>query len=169
MSGVELRAGFSSDLIRLHLARLAIANAEGYVRAREDIGEFMVGEVQENISGQTLFDGSAMPQSKAAIAKAGKTLQDKGHLRDSYTFNLTQGGVEIGSNLIYAAIHHFGGQTAPHVIRAKNKKALAFGGVIVKSVNHPGSKFPPRPVLGVGPAQERRIGNILIAEIEALQ
>lgn len=148
MSGVELRAGFSSELIRLHLARLAIANSQGYITAREDIGEYFKGEVQDNIDGQKLFDGSAMPQSKAAIARRGKTLSHKRHLYDSYTFQLVAGGVAIGSALDYAAIHHFGGETG-----------------------RTGHRFEmeARPVLGVAEAQERRIGDILIAEIEAMQ
>lgn len=147
MSGVELRAGFNSDPIRLHLARLAIADAEGYIRAREDIGEYMVGEVQDNLDGQKLYDGSAMPQSKAAIARVGKTLIDKHHLYDSYVFQLVPGGTAIGSDLVYAAINHFGGKTG------RGKK----------------TKIDARPVMGVGPTQERAIGDILIAEIEALQ
>jgi phage gpG-like protein len=147
MSGVQLRAGFSSELIRLHLARLAIANAKGYIDAREDIGEYMVGEVQDNIDGQKLYDGSAMPQSKAAIARRGKTLSHKRHLYDSYVFQLSSGGVEIGSNMIHAAIHHFGGATG------RGKKTI----------------IKDRPVLGVGPTQERRIGDILFAEIEGMQ
>lgn len=148
MSGVELRAGFSNDLIRLHLARLAIADAKGYVTAREDIGEYMVGEVQDNIDGQKLFDGSPMPQSKAAIKRRGRTLQDGGDLWKSYVHQLAPGAVVIGSNKKYAAIHHFGGETG-----------------------RPGHRFTmtARPVLGVGPEQERHIGDLLIAEIEAMQ
>jgi hypothetical protein len=46
VSGVQLRAGFHSEAISLHLARLAIADAAGYITAREDIGEYMVGEVR---------------------------------------------------------------------------------------------------------------------------
>lgn len=148
MSGVELRAGFSSEAIRLHLARLAIANAEGYTTAREDIGEYLKGEVQDNIDGQKLFDGSAMPQSKAAIARRGKTLSNKRHLYDSYVHQLVPGGVVVGSDLKYAAIHHFGGETG----RLGHRFTMM-----------------ARPVLGVGDAQERRIGDILIAEIEAMQ
>lgn len=146
MSGVELRAGFSSETIRLHLARLAIADAKGYTTAREDIGEYMVGEVQDNLDGQKLFDGSAMAQSKAAIARRGKTLIDKHHLYDSYVFQLTPGGVQIGSEKVYAAIHHFGGATG------RGKK----------------TNIKANPVLGVGPDQELRIGDILLAEIEAM-
>jgi len=59
----------------------------------------------------------------------------------------------------YAAIQEYGGVTSPHVIEAINGKALAFlspsalglssgGGsnalVMVKKVNHPGSRIPER-------------------------
>lgn len=50
----------------------------------------------------------------------------------------------IGSNVKYAAIHEFGGKTAPHVIRPKNGKALKFGGKYFARVNHPGSVMPAR-------------------------
>jgi len=147
MSGTQLRAGFSNDLIRLHLARLAIANAEGYTTAREDIGEYLVGEVQDNLDGQKLYDGSAMPQSKAAIKRPGKTLIDKHHLYDSYVFQLAPGAVEIGSALVYAAIHHFGGKTG----RKGKTNIIA------------------RPVLGVAAKQEARIGDILLNAVGAIQ
>ena len=62
-------------------------------------------------------------------------------------FQLVPGGVAIGSDLIYAAPHHFGGKTG------RGKK----------------TEIKARPVLGVGTPQERAIGDILIAEIEALQ
>ena len=57
----------------------------------------------------------------------------------------------VGLSLIYAAIHEYGGVTRAHVIRPRNKKALAFqvGGqsLVRKSVQHPGSKMPERSYL----------------------
>ena len=54
----------------------------------------------------------------------------------------------IGSNVEYAGIHEYGGQTRPHIIRARNGKALAFavGGKMLfrRSVKHPGSKIKAR-------------------------
>lgn len=54
----------------------------------------------------------------------------------------------IGSNVVYAAIHEFGGQTRPRTIYPRKGKALSFfiGGraVTVSKVNHPGSKIPAR-------------------------
>ena len=64
----------------------------------------------------------------------------------------------IGSNIKYAAIHEFGGRTAPHVIKAKPGKTLAFsiGGkqVFAKSVKHPGSQMPARRYVS-GVVEER--------------
>jgi phage gpG-like protein len=57
----------------------------------------------------------------------------------------------IGSNVRYAAIHEYGGQTAPHAIRVRSAKSLAFrfGGKLTfrRSVRHPGSKIPARPYI----------------------
>jgi hypothetical protein len=50
--------------------------------------------------------------------------------------------VAVGSNRSIAALHHDG--TKPHVIRARNSKALRYEGtggevIFAKSVNHPGT------------------------------
>lgn len=129
-----------------HLARLS-ARRE-WASARREIGEYLVGDIQDNFDHQKLYDGSPMPQSKAAIARAGKTLIDKHHLYDSYVYQLARGGVALGSNKAYAAIHHFGGETG-----------------------RPGHRFTmkARPVMGVGARQERRIGEYLVEAIEVMQ
>lgn len=149
MAGVSmLTARFDDGPIRQHLARLALMDADGFTRARIEIGEFFVGEVIDNLQRQTLFDGSAMDQSKAAKDRDGKTLIDRGHLRDSYVYQLTGGGLEIGSARIYAAIHHFGGETG--------RKSARF-------------TLPPRPILGLTSDGEAEIGDILIDEIRRAQ
>lgn len=141
--GLHFRTG-DAVLVR-HLARLAAR--QQFTAARREIGEYMIGEIQDNLDGQKLFDGSPMPQSKAAIARSGKTLIEKHHLYDSYVYQLVRGGVEIGSNSVYARIHHFGGETG-----------------------RPGHRFnmTARPVMGVGPRQERRIGDILLNEVGSM-
>lgn len=68
-----------------------------------------------------------------------------GRLRQSISIQILQDRIVIGPHTEYAAYVEFG--TKPHVIRAKNKKALAFysGGkrVIVKEVHHPGTRAQP--------------------------
>ena len=143
----SVHAEFNDQAIRKHLAALAIANSEGFNGARREIGEFFLGEVQDNLDGQKLFDGTPMKQSQSARDRVGKTLIDKHHLYDSYTYQLNRGGVEIGSALIYAAIHHFGGQAG------RKRK----------------TKIDARPVLGATERHEHRIGDILIAAIVRTQ
>ena len=79
----------------------------------------------------------------------GKILQDSGRLAASIVSSSDNDGAVVGTNVKYAAIHQFGGQTRAHIIRPRNKKALAFGGRVVKQVNHPGSKIPARPFLNL--------------------
>lgn len=61
----------------------------------------------------------------------------------------TNNSITISSHTAYSAIHQLGGQTRPHVIKFKHKKALFWPGAKhpVKSVNHPGSKIPARPFM----------------------
>lgn len=149
MAGVALiTARFDDGPIRRHLAALALLDEREFDRGRIEIGEYFVGEVQDNLQRQRLVDGSAMPQSKAAIRRKGKTLVDSGRLRDSYTYQLVPGGVEIGSAVIYAAIHHFGWDSGE---------------------KHPPPTLPARPVLGINPEGERELADIVIRALRRAQ
>lgn len=72
-------------------------------------------------------------------------------LSQSYTYRIEPRQVEVGSNLKYSAIHHFGG-----VIRAKKARALFFriGGnpVMRKAV-----RIPARPALGLNAEDETNL------------
>jgi phage gpG-like protein len=74
-------------------------------------------------------------------------LQRRQQLRQSTRVTAVNArSVEVGARAVYGEIHEFGGQTGPHVIRARRKKALAWGGgKFAKSVKHPGSRIPARP------------------------
>lgn len=149
--GKGVRHNFDSrSPIGLFLTELARLDAGGFEGVRREIGTYFVSDVKDNIRSQRLFDDSPMPQSKAAQARGDNTLLHHGNLLGSYTFDLTRSGVVVGSNKGYAAIHHFGGKTSPRK-------------------NHPGSRFIPRPVIGVGPRQAGHIGAFLIAELRAVQ
>ena len=67
-----------------------------------------------------------------------------GHLRRSISTKMGDMEATIHtSNLKYAPMVEFG--TRPHIIRAKNKKALYWKGAKhpIRRVNHPGSKAKP--------------------------
>ena len=84
-------------------------------------------------------------------------------LSKSFQLVVTPTSAVLSNPMPYAAIHQFGGQTRAHKIVPRRRKALAFGGVVVHSVNHPGSHIPARPFFPVGedgrltPAAERLI------------
>jgi hypothetical protein len=69
------------------------------------------------------------------------------NLKNSITYQVETDAVKIGSPVDYAPHVELG--TKPHVIEAKNAKALAFkiGGQLIfaKKVNHPGTE--PHPFL----------------------
>jgi phage gpG-like protein len=83
------------------------------------------------------------------VAASIKILQRTGRLASSITPAHDATSATVGTNLVYAAIHQFGGTTKPHVILPKDRKALHFGGIFAKRVNHPGSKIPARPYLTI--------------------
>lgn len=72
-------------------------------------------------------------------------------------------GIPSANTAPYGRILHDGGTTRAHVIEAKKAKALSFvmtaetldaagfgwegGRIFLRRINHPGSKFPPRPYL----------------------
>ena len=81
-----------------------------------------------------------------------------GHLRRSISTKMGDMEATIHtSNLKYAPMVEFG--TRPHIIRAKNKKALYWKGAKhpVKKVNHPGSKAKPYLI----PAFESEKDNLI--------
>lgn len=107
-----------------------------------DIAGIMSDAVEEN------FAQEGRPKW-LGIQRDGKILQDSGQLAASINAYSDNDNAIVGTNKTYAAIHQFGGKTKPHVIRPRNKKALAFGGRVVKKVNHPGSNIPARPFLNL--------------------
>ena len=65
--------------------------------------------------------------------------------------------VSIGSPMDYAPYQQYG--TPAHTILPKDKKALAFGGIVVRKVNHPG--IPARPFLGFSDQDQADITDIV--------
>ena len=84
-------------------------------------------------------------------------------LRNSINYQADARGVEWGTNRPEAAIQNYGGQTGPHRITARHKKALSWAGGAhpVKSVNHPGSKIPARPFVVLQDEDLTLIKNLL--------
>jgi phage gpG-like protein len=89
------------------------------------------------------------PGTKEARRKQGTwpgqiLVRSAGGLAASFQGDWDNDQATAGTNKAYAAIQNFGGTTRPHVIKPRFKRALAFGGVVVRQVNHPGSRIPAR-------------------------
>ncbi len=125
----------------------------------DEIGGRLVTSVQHRFERGQGPSGAAWPISGRARRESGQTLVMTGRLLGSIAHNASRDGVEVGTNVGYAAIHQFGGRTKPRTIRARQKKALFWPGARhpVKQVRHPGSAIPARPFLGLDSGDEAMI------------
>ncbi|MGC0151200.1 phage virion morphogenesis protein [Chromobacterium vaccinii] len=108
-----------------------------------NIAAIMLDAVEENFAqeGRPKWQGLKPP------SRDGKILQKSGRLASSMNDMSDNNSSIVGTNVKYAAIQNNGGRTRPHEISPRHKKALAFGGRVVKKVNHPGSDIPARPFM----------------------
>lgn len=87
----------------------------------EEIGEILVASIEKNFreggrygigdDGGFVGGSTHWIESKRAQKQSGKTLVDTAQLSTSITYEATASGVEVGTNKIYGAIQHFGGET----------------------------------------------------------
>ena len=122
------------------LARLAAALSRPD-DMMDSIGRYLVGSTHRRFERERAPDGSPWLKSARAIAEGGRTLTDTGRLRSSVAHTVTDGGrtVEVGSSVVYAAIHQFGGRAG------KGRRA----------------KIPARPYLGVDEHDRDAIAQIV--------
>lgn len=137
--GVQLNYTF--DLNNANHALLALEKADLQVLAN-DIGETIVEMTQFNFENERSPDGEPWIPSKRASENGDKTLQDTRRLYDSITYLAALDGsfVEVGSNVVYAAIHQAGGKAG------RNKNIT----------------LPARPYLGLTGEHKAEIGDLVI-------
>lgn len=125
------------------------------------IADLMRSEAVLNFESETGPDGTRWQPSQRATEDGGLTLTDTGHLRQSITAASDAGSAIAGTNLIYAAIHQFGG-----TIRAKG--AAAGGSRALRTPFGPRASvsMPARPFLGFGPGLAAEIEGILAAHLD---
>ena len=108
MSGVKLEYQIDTKRIQAAFDRLGKIDTHSMF---DEIGGHLDNAVLQRFNSGVGPDGIAWEPSERALNEGGKTLVDYGHLRDSITHNTYAHGVEHGSNMVYAAIHQFGGKT----------------------------------------------------------
>ena len=105
----------------------------------EDIGSLVTATTIDRFERGEAPDGTPWQPSQRALAEGGLTLVDRAHLRSSTHYMTGVSSVAIGSNLVYAAIQHGGGQAG------RNLSAT----------------LPARPIYGISSADRRGIQDIL--------
>lgn len=122
----------------------------------DDVGAHVEMSTKERFETNIGPSGDAWQQSRRAAAQGGKTLLDRDSVQRSPA---TDDEVVIGTNIIYAAIHQFGG-----VIRPKNAKKLAFktpfGMAFLDQVT-----IPARPMFGLSAEDEQIIPEIVFDHV----
>ena len=93
----------------------------------DEIGGILVASTQHNFERGRAPDGTAWLPSERALNEGGQTLIDSGILLASITHSADRDRVEVGSNMVYAGIHQFGGAAG----------------------RNGATKLPPRPYLGI--------------------
>lgn len=120
----------------------------------EIFGAYFTDETRHRFELGETPEGEKWKPSLRAVLFGGKTLLDRGLLRDSYVHKAGSDQAEIGSGDIRARIHHFGG-----IIKA-TVGALVFrlAGGGFRSVRQ--VVMPARPALGVNAADEREVQEL---------
>jgi phage virion morphogenesis protein len=135
--------------------------------ALRDIAEHLQNSTQQRFVDQVAPDGTPWAKLQPSYQRIKPKHKDRilfleGELEKNFNSAINNNELKFGTNIPYAAHHQFG--TKPYTITPKSKKALAFGGVVVKKVNHPG--LPARPFLGLSSADNEEILRLLSEHLQ---
>lgn len=105
----DIRADMrGTDRISRRLQKI-LRGVENKTDLMDEIGGLMVASTIDRFENSKSPDGISWVPSERALDESGKTLIDKGLLMGSITHIPGNDQVEVGSNLVYAGIHQFGG------------------------------------------------------------
>jgi phage virion morphogenesis protein len=113
MPGAGITVTIDDAALLAELDRLGAA-AAGPRPALERIGAHLEFTTQLRFERENSPDGKRWSPSKRARKQGGQTLTDSGRLRASITHVIHDTAVDVGTNVIYAAIHQFGGKITQH-------------------------------------------------------
>jgi len=164
------------------IARLgkAVARLADPRPALDEIGGALVASTQRRFEAGVGPDGAPWKPSRRAQKEGGKTLVDTGRLLRSITHRVSVSGsqaeLEVGTNVVYAGIHQFGGTIKRRArtqtlafdprgrflrrSRARRRKA-GFIPIAIAAIGAGETQMPARPFLGVDDGDERATRSIL--------
>lgn len=112
MTGASIRID-SADLdwdATLGVLRAIQARAVDLTGLMDEMGAHLETATAQHFEAERAPDGNPWPKSMRALAQGGQTLTKTARLRQSITRRTSAHAVEIGTNVVYAAIHQFGGE-----------------------------------------------------------
>lgn len=140
--------------VRDALSHLVRAGADLSPAMRE-IGAALEASTQIRFEREVDPDGARWIASLRAQEEGGQTLTDTARLRNSITWEANRDSVQVGTNVIYAAVHQFGA-----FIRAKAGGYLKFK-IGDRWSSKRQVKIPARPFLGISEGDRIEIIEIL--------
>jgi phage virion morphogenesis protein len=137
MAGARIEIVVDDAEVKASLKRLAEKTSD-FGPAMKDIGEYLVRSTDERFDAQ--HDPSGAPwaplaPSTLARKKGSKILIETSRLRDSIHYQAGEDEVQVGTDVVYGAIHQFGGKAA--------------------------AEIPARPFLGISDADRLEILDII--------
>lgn len=118
----------------LERLRLSLPIGGDMKPAFTSIGRIVKTGTQLRFRQQKTPEGKAWKPSQRVEREGGQTLRLTGRLQRSYTYKADHASVEIGSNVVYARIHHFGGIAGRKTFKGEGPPNR--------------SRIPARPALG---------------------
>jgi phage virion morphogenesis protein len=154
MTGVRLAIGGKEEtLSELSAVLTRLREPRGMW---DNIGASLVVSTQHRFEAGVSPEGSPWPPSIRARLGGGRTLIDTGRLMASLTHIASDPGIEVGTNVLYAAVHQLGA-----TIKPKSAAALKFK-IGDRWATASQVTIPARPFLGIDGDDEREI--VAIAE-----
>ncbi|NNH86247.1 phage virion morphogenesis protein [Acinetobacter terrae] len=173
MSGVAISIDVDGDSPILAILKNLSDFEQRKSELFEGIGNIVVDGIRSRWEGGEGLEGK-WPLSVRVMREGGTTLRKNSRLLDSVTYNVLPDGVEIGTNVVYGAIHHFGGDIK-HEARTRKtffRQNMRNGEVGNRFVRRGRSNFmketmgkaytvkiPRRPWLGITEDEEQSILN----------
>lgn len=162
MSGAEIKVDeFTPTLVAI-AARLTDMSP-----VFQDIGEYLIDSTKQRFTEGTAPDGTAwVPKSQATIdayrsreAKGGNAKIDfrplfgaSGSLSSNILYEAVEDGVQWGSNMVYAAVQHFGAAAGElGVTSSTDKNGRPY------TVASPWGDIPARPFIGISDTDRETI------------
>ncbi|OTG79407.1 phage virion morphogenesis protein [Acinetobacter sp. ANC 4648] len=173
MSGVAISIDVDGDSPILTILKNLADFEQHKSELFNDIGNIVTEGIRNRWTGGEGLEGK-WPLSVRVMRQGGTTLRDTSRLMNSITHNVLADGVEIGTDVVYGAIHHLGGKVKHEARIHKTffRQNMRTGEVGNRFVKRGRSNFmqetmgkgytvnmPRRPWLGITVDEEQSILN----------